>query len=167
MFHRDGSISFSEKYDTYENHRNNRLHRKIHPRKIAAYERLVSEGQRQILHEIASECRVQSAVKRVAAGEGREVVLVAGEPGQGKTTLVAEATCAAHEDGMIVLLGRCDEGAGAPYAPFAEAFGHYVAHADQQLLRNHVQAHGAELGRLVPTLRTARGSFATPCDDRP
>ena len=32
-----------------------------------------------------------SAVKKVAAGEGSEVVLVSGEPGQGKTTLVAEA----------------------------------------------------------------------------
>ncbi len=32
-----------------------------------------------------------SAIKKVAAGEGSEVVLVSGEPGQGKTTLVAEA----------------------------------------------------------------------------
>ena len=44
FFHRDGSISFIEKYDTYENHRNNRLQRKTHARKIAEYERLVSEA---------------------------------------------------------------------------------------------------------------------------
>ncbi len=49
LFHRDGSISFIEKYDTYENHRNNRLHRNTHARKIAEYERIVSEEQRQFL----------------------------------------------------------------------------------------------------------------------
>lgn len=59
LFHRDGSISFIEKYDTYENHRNNRLHRNVHARKRAEYERVVSEEQRQILHEIGSEFRIQ------------------------------------------------------------------------------------------------------------
>jgi class 3 adenylate cyclase/tetratricopeptide (TPR) repeat protein len=93
-----------------------------------------------------------AAVKRVAAGEGREVVLVAGEPGQGKTTLLGESSRAAHDGGMIVLLGRCDEGAGVPYAPIAEALGHYVAHADEQVLCSHVETHGGELGRLVPAL---------------
>ncbi len=95
---------------------------------------------------------LSAAAKRVATGEGREVVLVAGESGQGKTTLVAEAARAAHDDGMVVLLGRCDEGMGVPYAPLAEALSHYVAHADEQLLRRHVEAHGAELARLVPAL---------------
>jgi predicted ATPase/class 3 adenylate cyclase len=93
-----------------------------------------------------------AAIKRVAAGEGSQVVLVSGEPGQGKTTLVAEAARAAHEDGMVVLWGRCDEGAGAPYAPFAEALAHYVTHADEQLLRSHVEGYGAEVARLVPRL---------------
>ena len=36
-------------------------------------------------HELAL---LEAAAKRVASGAGREVVLVAGEPGQGKTTLV-------------------------------------------------------------------------------
>src|SRR5271156_2461111 len=83
-----------------------------------------------------------AAIKKVVAGEGSEVVLVSGEPGQGKSTLVAEAARSAHEDGMIVLWGRCDEGSGAPYAPFAEALAHYVAHADEQLLRDHVEGYG-------------------------
>ena len=108
-----------------------------------------------------------SAVKKVAAGEGSEVVLVSGEPGQGKTTLVAEAAPGAHEDGMIVLWGRCDEGAGAPYAPFAEALAHYVAHADEQLLRAHAEGYGAELARLVPTLAQRVGSLPAPASADP
>jgi tetratricopeptide (TPR) repeat protein len=108
-----------------------------------------------------------SAIKRVAAGEGSEVVLVSGEPGQGKTTLVAEAARGAHEDGMVVLWGRCDEGAGAPYAPFAEALAHYVAHADEQLLREHVEGHGAEIARLVPALAQRVGPLPAPATADP
>ena len=52
---------------------------------------------------------------------GHEVVLIAGEPGQGKSTLVAEAARKAHENEMSVLFARCDEDMGAPYRPIAEA----------------------------------------------
>lgn len=58
LFQRDGSRSLVEKYDTYENHRLNQR-RKKHRRKVAEYERVVPETQRQILHEICSEFRVQ------------------------------------------------------------------------------------------------------------
>jgi class 3 adenylate cyclase len=105
---------------------------------------------------------LEGAAKRVGAGEGREVVLVAGEPGQGKTTLVAEVARMAHADGVVVILGRCDEGVGAPYAPFADALGHLVAHVDDHLLRHHVQAHGAELARLVPMLGLRVGPLPPP-----
>lgn len=102
------------------------------------------------------------AIKRVAAGEGSEVVLVSGEPGQGKTTLLAEAARSAHEAGIVVLWGRCDEEAGIPYAPFAEALSHYVAHADEQVLRDHVEGYGGELARLVPTLAQRVGPLPAP-----
>ncbi|HLM97502.1 MAG TPA: adenylate/guanylate cyclase domain-containing protein [Acidimicrobiales bacterium] len=79
------------------------------------------------------------AVKRATAGEGREVVLVCGEAGVGKTTLVAEVVRSAFEAGACVLLGRCDEELGAPYQPFAEALGHFVSHGPQEQLWSHVQ----------------------------
>ena len=101
-------------------------------------------------------------MKRVSAGEGREVVLVAGEPGQGKTTLVSELARRAHGEGMTVLLGRCDEEVGAPYRPFHEALAHLVVHADEGLLRAHVAAHGGELSRLVPSLDQRLGGVAPP-----
>jgi class 3 adenylate cyclase/tetratricopeptide (TPR) repeat protein len=102
---------------------------------------------------------LSATAKRVASGQGSEVVLVAGEPGQGKTTLVSEIARRAHEDGTTVLLGRCDEEVGAPYRPFHEALTHYVAHAEESLLRTHVAAHGGELARLVPALQQRLGDL--------
>ena len=63
--------------------------------------------------------------KRVAASDGREVVLVSGEAGQGKTTLVAQAARFAFDGGACVLFGHCEEDLATPYQLFAEAFGHY------------------------------------------
>ena len=51
----------------------------------------------------------------------RRLVLVAGEPGVGKTRLVHEFASAALADGATVLLGRCSEEPLAPFEPFAEA----------------------------------------------
>ena len=95
---------------------------------------------------------VTTAFKRVAGGEGREVLLVSGEAGLGKTTLVAEAARVASDTGACVLFGHCEEDLAAPYQLFAEALGHYVTHAPEEQLRAHVAAHGSELSRLIPTL---------------
>jgi len=92
------------------------------------------------------------ATKRVAGGEGREVLLISGEAGQGKTTLVAEAARTAFEHGACVLFGHCEEYLATPYQLFAEALNHYVAHAPEDQLLAHVDAHGSELARLVPAL---------------
>ena len=100
--------------------------------------------------------------KRVAAGEGRAVTLVSGEAGVGKTTLVAEAARRAAGDGAWVLLGRCQEDAGASYAPIAEALGHLVAHAPEQVLRDHVAVHGGTLASMVPALGQRMGELAPP-----
>src|SRR5438552_12338406 len=82
----------------------------------------------------------------------RHVVLVAGEPGIGKTRLATEAARAAHADGGTVLFGACDEDVGLPYRPVVEALRHYVAHAPERVLAAHVRAHHGELARLVPEL---------------
>ena len=56
-----------------------------------------------------------------ALAGGVRTVLIAGEPGVGKTRLAGEWSQRAYELGAIVLYGRCDEDLGAPYQPFAEA----------------------------------------------
>ena len=88
---------------------------------------------------------IDRRLKRVAGGEGREVLLVSGEAGLGKTTLVAEAARAAFDNGACVLFGHCEEDLATPYQLFAEALGHYVTHAPEEQLLAHVEAHGSEL----------------------
>jgi DNA-binding SARP family transcriptional activator/tetratricopeptide (TPR) repeat protein len=99
------------------------------------------------------------ALKRVSAGQGREVVLITGEPGIGKSALAAELAQTAFERGSCVLLGRCDEEVGAPYRPFQEALSHLVTHADDELIRAHVVNHGGELARMVPELGRRLGEL--------
>ena len=50
-------------------------------------------------------------------------ILLAGEPGIGKTRLLAEAGRTLHQRRRNVLYGRCYEEQVAPYEPFAEALG--------------------------------------------
>ena len=102
------------------------------------------------------------AYKRAAAGEGRAVVLVSGDAGVGKTTLVAEAARRAAKEGACVLLGRCLEDVSASYAPFAEALHHYVSHAPEHVLRTHVEAHGGDIASMVPALAQRLGSIPAP-----
>ena len=51
----------------------------------------------------------------------RRIVLVAGEPGIGKTRLAHQFASAVLEDGATVLEGRCSEEPLAPFEPFTEA----------------------------------------------
>ena len=92
------------------------------------------------------------AFNRVAAGEGREVLLISGEAGLGKTALVAEAARAAFDAGACVLFGHCEEDLATPYQLFAEVLAHYAMHAPEDQLVAHVASGGSELVRLVPAL---------------
>ena len=80
------------------------------------------------------------------------VVLVAGEPGIGKTRLVAEFAATASCGGAVVGYGRCDEELAAPYGPFSEVLGHLLASAPLPLLEAHVAQHGAEVAAVAPEL---------------
>jgi len=111
---------------------------------------------------------IADAIKRVAGAEGREVLLISGEAGMGKTTLAAAAARSAFENGACVLFGRCGEDLASPYQLFAESLGHYITHAPEDQLRAHVVDHGSELSRLVPALasriRDLPSSMVTDAD---
>ena len=92
-----------------------------------------------------------AAWKEARAGD-RRVVLVSGEPGIGKTSLVAEVARTAHDEGATVLFGRCDEDAAAPYQPFAEALRGYAGAAGVVTVVEQAGASLAVLARLVPGL---------------
>lgn len=94
---------------------------------------------------------IEAAGRRAAAGR-RQAVLVGGEPGIGKSRLVAEAAMAAAVSGGLVLHGRCDEELGVAYQPFVEALRPYVATCSVAALAEHTAIHGGELCRLLPEL---------------
>jgi tetratricopeptide (TPR) repeat protein len=94
-----------------------------------------------------------AAWDRAQAGQ-RAVILVAGEPGIGKTRLCAEFARRCENQGATVLIGRSDEQALAPYQPFIEAVGWYARHCPPARLYEHLSAigGGAELALLLPDL---------------
>lgn len=101
---------------------------------------------------------LDAAAKRAVAESRVEVILLAGEPGIGKTTLAAQVARSLHANGAAVLFGHCAEGVAAAYQPWIEAVSHLVEHAPLELLQEHVQSFGGTLARIVPRLATRTGT---------
>ena len=88
----------------------------------------------------------------VGQGTGR-LLLVDGDPGIGKTRLVAELARAVEAHGALVLWGRCDEDPVAPFQPFAEALGHFFQSLSADRISRMPDWQLTELSRLVLRLR--------------
>ncbi len=148
------------------------------PEAIQAHERLLNPpAARQSLTTAATAAEIEVPAELAAAAAGplvgrqaemeqletwwhggqaatlERVMLLAGDPGVGKTRLLAETAVRAFASGAIVLAGRSPEETLVPYQPFLEALGHYVFRAPLDELRLVAREYGAELGRLIPELR--------------
>ena len=78
----------------------------------------------------AEMARVRSHLDATMAGSGR-VVMIAGEPGIGKTRTASELEAYAQERGFQALWGRCYEEAGAPpYWTWVQPIRSYVESVD-------------------------------------
>jgi DNA-binding CsgD family transcriptional regulator len=86
-----------------------------------------------------------AALERALAGEPR-IVLLAGEPGIGKTRTALQVFDHARARGALALWGRCPEEPGAPpYWPWLQMLRRYVAlHGDEVL--------GQTLGPIAPLI---------------
>jgi predicted ATPase len=115
--------------------------------------------------------QLRAAFDAAAGGEGG-LVLLAGEPGIGKTALCEQLAAVAATGGGQVLVGHCYE-AGSfalPYQPFIEAFDAYASHSDVQALRQELGTGASDLARLVHSLRellhVEPSAAGDPVDDR-
>lgn len=95
--------------------------------------------------------RLDACWTEVQAGCG-QLALITGESGIGKTSLARQF--AAERQAEVVLMGRCQAGAGGPpYQPFREALQAYFATVPPELFNQETQQLIANFTRLAPELR--------------
>src|SRR4051794_8711759 len=110
-------------------------------------------------HELATLTR---ALDDALAGDGR-LVLIAGEPGIGKSRLAEEVGRHARRRGARVYVGRCWEAGGAPaYWPWIQALRAYIRDNDPEAVRAQLRGEGAELATILPELRTLLPDLPEP-----
>jgi DNA-binding CsgD family transcriptional regulator len=132
--------------------------RKMAPREMVALEEETSEISRSGLTPFIGRgpelAQLTEHLAGAREGVGR-VVLVAGEPGVGKTRLVQELAEDARRQGCRILLGRAYESEGLPpYVPFIEALREYVRTAPIDQLTQELGDGGPEVALLVREVRT-------------
>ena len=133
---------------------------------VAPFPLDVGDGGLPFVGREAELVRLEEA-RQKAASDGPCLVLLAGEPGIGKTRLALEVARAAQADGATVLVGHCDEDLAVPYQPFAEAIGRAARRLAPEDLRAALGSHGAELVRLVPDLTEIVAGIPPPLASDP
>lgn len=117
------------------------------PQRISA-----QSGLSRLVGRVSEREVLVAALKAARAGD-RQLVLITGEAGLGKTRLAAEFAIEAFESGAVVVYGRCDEELAVPYLPWVEALGHLVEHLGDEALSSLGNTARAQLERLLPSLR--------------
>jgi len=97
-----------------------------------------------------------------ASGRGR-LILLAGEPGIGKSRLADELATLARERGTRVLWGKCWDGAGAPaYWPWVQVLRAYLRSSDREQVRAQL-GHGAgDIAQMLPEIQGIVPGLAPP-----
>jgi class 3 adenylate cyclase/tetratricopeptide (TPR) repeat protein len=108
---------------------------------------------------------LRDAADEALAGHGR-LVLMAGEPGIGKTRTAEELATYAQVRGAKVFWGRCHEGEGAPsYWPWVQVIRAYVQGADPVALAWEMGSGAAEIARVVPEVAERIGDVPKAPDE--
>jgi class 3 adenylate cyclase/Tfp pilus assembly protein PilF len=109
--------------------------------------------------ELAS---LKKAVDRAYSGNGG-LVMIAGEPGIGKSRLAEETGVYANLRGMQVLWGHCYENeTGLPYIPFIEALRAHVATRAPEQLRSELGDGAVDVAKLVSEIRQVLPDIPAP-----
>jgi DNA-binding CsgD family transcriptional regulator len=109
--------------------------------------RLVAARQTPLVGRRLELETMEALWSEVSAGR-RQVVFLGGEPGAGKTRLIAEIAGALHDNDVTVLAGASGLDTGVSYQPFAEMLDHLFAAAAEGSLAGLVADNGSELQRL-------------------
>ena len=95
---------------------------------------------------------LSGALEDTLSGKGR-VVMLAGEPGIGKTRLAHELTALAEARGASVLWGWCHEHRGAPpYWPWLQSIRAYMETAESSQLSQDMGPGAADISEILPEL---------------
>jgi DNA-binding CsgD family transcriptional regulator len=96
---------------------------------------------------------LKAALEDALSGRGR-LVMLAGEPGIGKTRTSQELAAYATLRGAQVLWGRCHAAEGAPpYWPWVQVVRSYLREYDPEQLRSQMGAGAADIAEVVPEVK--------------
>ncbi len=110
-------------------------------------------------YEIGALC---TALDTTSSGNGR-MVLLAGEPGIGKTRTASQLTKYATERHARIVWGRCHEEAGAPpYWPWIQILSAVATGKDTGELRRDLDGGAADIADIVPDIRARLTDFDPP-----
>jgi tetratricopeptide (TPR) repeat protein len=105
---------------------------------------------------------LRTAVSEAFSGRG-QIVLLAGEPGIGKTRLAEESATYAGLRGAQVLRGRSDDWEGAPaYWPWVQVIRDYVHACDPQTLRSDLGQGAVDIAQVVSDVRERLPDLPSP-----
>ena len=108
--------------------------------------------------------QLRDALQAALAGRG-QLVAVMGEPGIGKSRLVAELVAEAGKKGARVLLGRCFETEQVlPFGPWINVLRASRVAADRETLERLGPVWRAELARLLPEIAPGTSPVAPTSD---
>jgi tetratricopeptide (TPR) repeat protein len=97
---------------------------------------------------------LKTSLESMLSGRG-QVVLIAGEPGVGKTRLAEELLIYARLRGCLALTGRCyEQEVAIPYLPIAEVLQTAIRSLAGERLEEALGPHAPEIVKLVPELAT-------------
>ena len=106
--------------------------------------------------------RLKAALEEALAGRGR-LVMLAGEPGIGKTRTAQELGAHAETLGVQVLWGRCFEEEGTPpYWPWVQPIRSYIRQQDPEELASEMGKGAANIAEIVSQVREKLPNLEPP-----